>query len=59
MRGRRERDAERGHAISAAEVAAFGDGDAEVVMLAAEGVGEEVGKGFRVFSLQVGEARDG
>ena len=41
-----ERDAGFGHAVGAAEVAAFGDGDAEVVVLAVEGVGEEGGEGF-------------
>lgn len=41
-----EGDAGLGHAVGAAEVAAFGDGDAEVVVLPVEGVGEEGGEGF-------------
>lgn len=46
--GRGLRDAFFGHAVEAAEVAFFGEGDAEVVVLAVEGVGEEGGEGFGV-----------
>ena len=47
--GGREGHAVGRHTIGAAKVAALGDGDAEVVVLAGEGVREEGGEGFGVF----------
>lgn len=58
MRLRREGYTFGGHAIQTTEVTAFGDGDAEVGVLALVRVGEKVGKGLRVF-LKVGEALNG
>ena len=43
-----ERHALLGHAVDAAEVAPLRDRDAQVVMLAVEGVCEEVGEGFGI-----------
>ena len=43
--GRREVDALLRHAVQTSQVAALGDGDAQVVVLAGKGIREEVGEG--------------
>jgi hypothetical protein len=47
--GRRERDALFWHAVETSQVTALRDADPEIVMLAAERVCEEGGKGFGGF----------
>lgn len=48
-------DALFGHTVKATEVAFFGNGDAEIVVLAGEGIGEEGGEGSGVLdALEAG-----
>jgi hypothetical protein len=37
-----------GHAVDASQIAPLRDGNAQVVMLSVEGIGEEIGEGLRI-----------